>query len=800
MALSRIGSERLIEVINQNIKLSICGDPDCIAARAKRVNQNISAKFMLFPKPLDLKVMTIDSSNNLITNTSDRMLPCFFEESRYLVILEPNIQKALTVKQNGVDISKLFLRQGNLYICDLQFGSEIGLTPIEVFCEGRLLIRLTLEVFPSKLDYNKDYLAMMEELNEEIASIVYQMFSKTYLYGTTKYAKRQTGAEFISILDLIFDKLVSSIDYVVHHFRYNIVNNNQRALSHKAKKASRDTLRYIRVNPNSLVPGQKGLLLIGEDHYTPQRIIENKKTTSNNIFENRFVKYMIVNTIRSINKFDRILKTIYPDAVIKYNLKEKKEKLSRYIGTYFQNISELDGSKSLSLVFQMAPGYQDVYKYYQLLKKGLNLGCDLYTISPKRTHELYEYWCYLKIHNILKEIGYSPVSDGFIEAKNNGLYLSMTRNEESCISYYNGEDRLTLWYNKSYNGLPTNDQRPDIVLQLQSKNPNQNRMYIFDAKYSVETNGETESPKSDDINVMHRYRDAIVSRTGKNMRYKYETFGAYVLFPCVDEEAFIKDKYYRSISEVNIGAFPMLPGSTHLLEKHLRSLIGQTSIEASMERPVMDEYDDFAKFRLENVMVVNVKNPEHIDAYLKHHFYHIPQRTLSSMRFGIEYLAFYQSKKSFGEADAGISYYARIKSINIYTRGECSELPLTSNNSSEPYLRFELDEIKSLPTIKPIQYGTQSVTFTTMYLLFNAENMHELKVRSSFEVNVYKLLRRFAQEHELRLSKKSGNMYVIGHQILEILENSSLRLDGTILTLQALEPMLEYRINNNIRV
>ena len=39
------------------------------------------------------------------------------------------------------------------------------------------------------------------------------------------------------------------------------------------------------------------------------------------------------------------------------------------------------------------------------------------------------------------------------------------------------------------------------------------------------------------------------------------------MFPCSDEKTFEENKYYKSIDKVNIGAIPMLPGSTSLMKK-----------------------------------------------------------------------------------------------------------------------------------------------------------------------------------------------------------------------------------------
>lgn len=154
----------------------------------------------------------------------------------------------------------------------------------------------------------------------------------------------------------------------------------------------------------------------------------------------------------------------------------------------------------------------------------------------------------------------------------------------------------------------------------------------------------TVGPMEEDMNVMHRYRDAIVSKISDDFKYKYETFGAYLMFPYGNEDQFRHHRFYKSIDEVNVGAFPMLPGSTKLITKHLEKIVNQSSLEAKSERLILDEYDDYAKFNLENVMVVNVKDKKHLKAYLGNNFYHIPMKRLSNVRLGVEYLAFYQSK------------------------------------------------------------------------------------------------------------------------------------------------------------
>jgi uncharacterized protein len=168
------------------------------------------------------------------------------------------------------------------------------------------------------------------------------------------------------------------------------------------------------------------------------------------------------------------------------------------------------------------------------------------------------------------------------------------------------------------------------------------------------------------------------------------------MFPYADEEKFRSHRFYKSIDTVNIGALPMLPGSYKLMEEHLRLLLDLSIIEAEQKLISYSKYDDCARFKLENVMVANVKDAEHLRVFVEHKFFHIPTKTLAHVRLGIEYIAFYCSKGSFSDSDEdgkpdrlvpGVCYYGKIKSYKVYLRDESNELPKISKES---YIRFEL--------------------------------------------------------------------------------------------------------------
>jgi hypothetical protein len=791
MALLRSGnSSKLIEIIANNYSLVTTGDVERNKSKITRSNVNIPAAIIVYSyNNENVTLKTITDFGELVENSGNTMMPCFFENGRYQLILEVKEKKEYEIFLGGIRITDDFQGVGNCYIGIVDFSSDIGYTNIDIYEETKKILTVTIEIFPSKLDYFKDYKEIINEINEEVCSLAFKFIDKTYVSSKLKDVEHQTNAEFISILDVVFEDLRKSLKRIVNNFKHNVITEDRIADIHKAKKISKKSISYICKHPEILIKSNKGFILVNGEQYYSTTVIEEIKNTTIDIFENRFVKYMIQRIINRLFSIEKLLREDNPHE--KHTLESIRRKikiLESYYKRYFQNIRNLTGNKSMSLVFQMAPGYKEMYKKYSILNKGLDLGEDIYKITPKKLYDLYEIWCYIKIHKTLIDLGYQVEEYGILKYKDNGMHLSLLQDSEAKMIYKNNRNKLELWYNKSYN-LPTTNQRPDTVLCITSSNVNDNRMYIFDAKYRIAIDEKgTVGPMEDDINIMHRYRDAIVSKMNDDFKYKYETFGAYVMFPYGNEEKYINHKFYNSIEEVNVGAFPMLPGSTKLITEHLDKIINQSNIEAKSKRIALDEYDDYAKFKLENVMVVNVKDKNHLDSYLKNKFYHIPIKRLSNVRLGVEYLAFYQSKKTFGD-DSGIKYYAKINNVYKYSREECVEIPTRRDNKKEIYLRFELDDIKEISPIKPIQSGTQLVSYTTLYLLLNAENMHELKLNSNLEIEVYKILKNLAEENNWSI-RKEYNKYLMNNNTVDIIENKRIRVNGKIINLKGLKKEL----------
>ena len=166
----------------------------------------------------------------------------------------------------------------------------------------------------------------------------------------------------------------------------------------------------------------------------------------------------------------------------------------------------------------------------------------------KKVFELYEYWCYFKLIEIMESICDMKVDfEDIFAFTDDGMSLKLDEGIGKAF-IYNGYT-VKLLYNKTFKR--SNDDyksysvklRPDYSLEVQT---NDKKYYIhFDAKYKAHVDSETF--KNEDIVKMHAYKDAISN-----------TIGAYVLYPGSNNEI-----YYENEFE-SVGAFGLIPGEERI--------------------------------------------------------------------------------------------------------------------------------------------------------------------------------------------------------------------------------------------
>ena len=184
---------------------------------------------------------------------------------------------------------------------------------------------------------------------------------------------------------------------------------------------------------------------------------------------------------------------------------------------FWKGISSVDRTVT-SMVIQRKIGYRDAYKIYLVVTKGLMLEGELFKMSVKDVATLYEYWTYLKMGQILRA-KYVPEYQDVVAIRHGVLFvdLDQTSNAKQVFTHPQTGERIVLSFQKREGKVPTVTQKPDIMLEVEKKYSHNRYHYVFDAKYRIDfgygtDQAEKVGPLEEDINTMHRYRDALVKK------------------------------------------------------------------------------------------------------------------------------------------------------------------------------------------------------------------------------------------------------------------------------------------------
>lgn len=355
--------------------------------------------------------------------------------------------------------------------------------------------------------------------------------------------------------------------------------------------------------------------LIQTPHYIENKLAEHRKEPaylyrveqhilSNDTQENRFLKFALHQISKRYEDLRQRIEAVKTASdTMKAAIHATSESLKRLQHhPFFRTIGRFKGINQESMVLQKATGYSQVYRTWNLLRRAYSLNDGLYRLQTKDIATLYEIWCFIEVSHIVKD--QLRLQDEDVEHRNrlemNGVFSwELGKGEHSRILFRkDGVELAELVYNpknadKENNNVgmkdlvvPTVPQKPDIVLQL-TKNDLQQGMkmtYLFDAKYRIDGKDKgVDVPPEDAINQMHRYRDAIYYKDYDANALKKEVIGGYILFPGDGEPNDVAvSKFYKTIKEVNIGAFPLRPKDVEnrkLLEKFIDELIHTKSSE-----------------------------------------------------------------------------------------------------------------------------------------------------------------------------------------------------------------------------
>lgn len=562
----------------------------------------------------DEGTLTLINCNDFITEGKDwkQLPPVIFETNKYqITIVFPEVEGTPRVIHRKKDVEDFFFfdkdaggGKGGKLTGEVNFMNEPGTFKLEFeyLRQGRSHhTTFTFDIVSPKLDTKRDYKKILAEVNEEYENIIFRYLATTFQQLQTR-GKINSDEIWIQRFEDIVERYIKAVALIVHkpHFK----SKEYTAWQH-ADGVKRWTPQMCEEFKEVEARGKEKL----ERHFFAYK----EQETTINTLENRFVKYTLEKIgIRLEMVLTKILSNPSRKDPAQNNNEQlsdsKRKKLCEYLQrlrqlrshAFFKTVGRFEGLKQESLVLQNRTGYVQIYKSWILLKRGIDLYNGVANIGTLQIWEIYELWCFVKMKRLVKEVMKCEAED--VEEKKETLLNPFTNSKvEHVVKFWypnTGKtgDYVTLHYQHTYNRhkdemhTATTEQRPDIVLNIEKVNENITLTYLYDAKYRVADDFDKDNdldqladyPVPDAINQMHRYRDAIYYGSNYQEHIAKEVIGGYILFPGRGSNERVKNRYYwKSIGQVNIGAFPLLPNEENtLLKEHLEDvLMKKTKIE-----------------------------------------------------------------------------------------------------------------------------------------------------------------------------------------------------------------------------
>ena len=583
----------LLTITHQDFIMSIeCSKFDAIWQKAMRNvgEDNLTSTYSWSDG--DVSVLKLDEEGNKhIINNGDVAPAIFFDNAEYPIWVEfkDYVKNARFGSILQSDNENFSFRKGIL-AGFINYGNEIGKSEILIdYTVGGELrhFKFGFDVLSTKLNYHEHWRKIIEDIESE-----YRMLSLDYMKRTFHGFSPDTSGDtpdlvWWSIFAGEQKKFINAVKSIIERPRHRL---------HGIES-------YVRADKLTRIPISIENELAEHRKEQAHLYRVEQQVQSNDTQENRFLKYALG---QITTKYDALKRRIES---IKGASDPFKGEMDLMLNTlkhlqrnpFFRTVGRFKGLSQESMVLQKATGYSQVYRTWNLLRRAYSLNDGIYRLQTKDIATLYEIWCFIEVSHIVKELlGIDVDVDHRNRMEMNGVFTwALGKGEHSRILFKKDNVELAeLVYNPKHTEkendsismenlvVPTVAQKPDIVLQL-TKHDLQKDMkmtYLFDAKYRIDgkVNG-VDTPPEDAINQMHRYRDAIYYKDHSSADLKKEVIGGYILFPGDGNKADVEvSKFYKTIGEVNIGAFPLRPKDVEnrdLLVKFIESLIGKASLE-----------------------------------------------------------------------------------------------------------------------------------------------------------------------------------------------------------------------------
>lgn len=690
--------------------------------------------------------------------------PLFFENSQYhfeILFQEPIHFAELRHKLTLINDGFRFSQSTNMLVGVINTGNDIGQLSLPIYYEDKegktYSITLSFRVLPTKIDLEQDLEPIHNAIDSTFPLWRFNLTAKTE-QGIGKTNEKGYFPLFwlahFQQLQQQFNQALSIIKNAPHN-RLQSYSLYQKAERLKGKLSIKQTHQI------------KNNLRAGLHH---KKYAVEKKKLSVDTPENRFVKYVIIETDHHLTQIKQVLEKSSKDQLSQAffdKLDHWQKPLKQFQSLpFFNDIAQFKGLEKISLVLQQKAGYSTVFHIWQELRFYLKALSQQSVISQKSLSELYEVWCFLAIRRLLiEELGFEEVSSQKAKLVFSDQLEFMMKDGMYGAFHFERADGLKvklahepIFHQKTEIKSYLNSQKPDILLEAVF--PNKQRfIWLFDAKYRLSADdGDDDLVPDDAINQMHRYRDALVWAKHNEGKSR-PVFGAYALYPGFFDQANRQNPYQTGIDEVGIGAFALLPsqqnqGSIWLrdflknqLENNPISLPFTKEEHLFVQEPSRIPYTGMTQQLYPDLTMLislghpqegeNTRSIEYFECFKNGtaKYYHLPQDTFEMKYKGLQHIvkeiAFLGIAEQDKQSNKVINKIWQVRKVSLVKRNTLTEeqAGYISNSERLDYL-FELGIVLNLPNpIKnvPIEGFRKSMKLTTLVKIENKTEFNSIE-------------------------------------------------------------------------
>ena len=660
---------------------------------------------------------------------------------------DPIIERSLSAQDNGQVVHGV-----------INFRNQIGRSLFSVFVNGEHQLDFEVEVFPTKVDYESDYQDIMADVQSIMTSLAYEYLRSTYQMGKSSPSSRPSRLEWLVLVEHILQDLEKALNYIAQHPTRGLVRHEQTTRIDRIRKIDSQLRAQVRRGQ-----GYGGQVQVNGVNVR-ERLAQRPPELTLDTMEHRWLRTQLEEVQRTLS----YLATLFDsdDELSERRqrsvevIKRMKMRMARLLALEPITAAEGDppaGFASLQLI--SAPGYREAYRLLLFLRMGLRLEGDLFKLAVKDLDVLYEYWCFLKVADIIREEFGAPCNlDSLFRIGQSGLAVQLIKGKHQQLTFRSGNHRkITLLYNQAFGDHDTTliPQKPDLLIRLEDDGWPRIQL-VCDAKYRVDATEKYRQqfgsfgPPVDAINVLHRYRDAILeSEVVKSESLKRSVVQAAALFPLNNVEGdtdFRGSRLWRSFERIGVGAIPTLPSNFGLLKEWILSSLhrGSWSLADKAIASLADERArDWRVAASEPVLIGVLRSPgteQHLDWIKRERMYYQPLTKSQRRQFFVKQVAIYVPV-GLREPN-GIRYVADVEQIEVVDR---SEIPTPwPARQSESMVLYRLGLVQ--PLARPICLSSNDTMpprgrWTTRLGLQRAQTLGEVGLETEPEWRLLEWLR-----------------------------------------------------------